>query len=194
MLHPQGVRGPWTAGVILDWHTVDSQVVGENEFGHPVFATQRSEMGELLYQFKYRNDPAAFAKLMQLCNDYLARHVSGKFEIALPVPPSNSARRITRRIAEGIAAGLGLSHSYSAITKVKSTSELKFVVDPELRKELLRDAFQVDKKQVEGKKVLLVDDVYRSGATLESAAEAVVTQGSPKALYVLALTRTRVLR
>lgn len=30
MLHPLGVKG-WNAGIILDWHTVGSQVVGENE-------------------------------------------------------------------------------------------------------------------------------------------------------------------
>jgi competence protein ComFC len=155
---PQGVKGPWKAGIILDWHTVASQVIGENEFGHPSFDTQRSEIGELLYRFKYRSDRAALTKMLRLCNDYLIRHASGKFEIVLPVPPSNS------------------------------------VVDPDVRRQLLRDGFQVDKKQVEGKRVLLVDDVFRSGATLESAAQVVTGQGSPAAVYVLAMTRTRVHR
>ncbi len=194
MLCPQGIRGPWTAGIILDWHTVGSQVVGENEFGHPIFDTQRSELGELLYQFKYRVDREAFAKMMKSCNDYLLRHASGKFDLVLPVPPSNSARMVTRRIARAIADGLGLSHSSSAITKVRNTSALKSVADPEVRRALLRNAFLVDRRQVEGKAVLLVDDVYRSGATLESAAKTIVEQGSPKALYVLAMTRTRVHR
>jgi predicted amidophosphoribosyltransferase len=194
MLHPQGLEGPWKAGIVLDWHTIGSEVVGEDELGHPIFSTQRSEIGELLYRFKYRNDEAAFGQLMRLCNDYLIRRASGKFEIVLPVPPSNARRMVTRRIAAGIAAGLGLNHSHTAITKVKNTSELKSIADAEVRKELLRDAFRVDRKQVESKKVLLVDDVYRSGATLESAAEAVTDQGNPKVLYVLAVTRTRVHR
>jgi competence protein ComFC len=194
MLHPQGVKGPWKAGIVLDWHTVASQVIGENEFGHPIFDTQRSEIGELLFQFKYRNDQAALTRLLRLCNDYLVRHASGRFEIILPVPPSNSARIVTRRIAQGIAAGLGSSYSDTALTKVENTSELKSIADREVRKELLRNAFRVDRAQVEGKAVLLVDDVYRSGATLESAAEAVASHGGPKSLYVLALTRTRVHR
>ena len=148
MLHPQGVRGPWKAGIILDWHTVASKVVGTDDFGHTIFETRRSELGELLYQFKYRNDQAALAKLLRLCNDYLVRRAAGKFEIVVPIPPSNAGRIVTRCIAQGIAAG---------------------------------------------KTVLLVDDVYRSGATLESAAEAVAGR-SPTAVYVLALTRTRVHR
>jgi len=194
MLHPQGVRGPWNAGIILDWHTVASQVVGENEFGQPIFETRRSELGELLYQVKYRHDRAALTKMLQVCNHYLARRARGKFEIVLPVPPSNAERIVTKCVAQGIAAGLGVTYSATALMKVKSTSALKSVIDPEVRKTLLRDAFQVDTKQIEGKATLLVDDVYRSGATLESAAEAVVGQGRPKAIYVLALTRTRVHR
>jgi predicted amidophosphoribosyltransferase len=194
MLHPQGVRGPWNAGIVLDWHTVASQVIGENEFGQPIFETRRSQLGELLYRFKYRNDRTALSEMLRVCNQYLARRVTGKFEIVVPVPPSNAARIVTKCIAQGIAAGLGVTYSATALTKVKSTSALKSVIDPEVRKAMLRDAFQVDMKQIEGKATLLIDDVYRSGATLESAAEAVVGQGRPKAIYVLALTRTRVHR
>lgn len=194
MLHPQGVEGPWKAGIVLDWHTITSEVVGEDEFGNPIFGTQRSEIGELLFRFKYRNDRAALEQLIRLCNGYLASLASGKFEIVLPVPPSISGRLVTRRIAEGIAAGLGLHHSHSAIKKIRNTSELKSIADPETRRELLRGAFRVDRKQVEGRAVLLVDDVYRSGATLESVANAITDQGSPKVLYVLAMTRTRVQR
>lgn len=194
MLHPQGVRGPWKAGIILDWHTVASEVVGEDDFGQPIFETRRSEIGELLYQFKYRNNRGALTMLLRLCNDYLASHAAGRFEIVLPIPPSNAARIVTKCIAHGIAAGLGLRYSDTALTKTRNTRALKSVVDPQARRALLRDAFQVDKRQVAGRTVLLVDDVYRSGATLESAAEAVVGRGCPTAVYVLALTRTRVHR
>jgi competence protein ComFC len=194
VLHPQGVKGPWKAGFVLDWHTTGSQMIGENEFGHPIFETQRSEIGELLYQFKYHNDQAALTKMLNLCIEYLADRCSGMFEIILPIPPSNPARTVTKRIAEGLAAGLGAKYSGTALKKIKSTSELKSITDPEVRKEMLRDAFQVDKPQIQGKTVLLVDDLYRSGATLEAASEAVTSQGNPKAVYVLAITRTRVHR
>jgi competence protein ComFC len=61
VLHLQGVKGPWTAGIGLDWHTTGSQLIGEDESGQLIFETQRSEIGELLYQLRYRNDQTALA-------------------------------------------------------------------------------------------------------------------------------------
>ena len=194
MLHPQGLKGPWKAGIALDWHTIDSQKIGENEFGHPIFETHRSEIGELLFLFKYRNDKTALSKLLKIILEYLSEKVKGKFDLIIPVPPSNPSRTVTFDIGSGLASGLAIGFSDSALKKIKSTEELKSVTDPEIRKEMLSDAFLVDKTQVKNKSVLLVDDLYRSGATLEAVAEAVAAQGTPRAIYVLAITRTRVHR
>ena len=194
MLNPQGIKGPWKTGIVLDWHTVGSQMVGHNEFGHPIFETQRSALGELLFRFKYRNDKEALAEILKEIVGYLAGRAEGRFETVVPTPPSNPSRTVTKEIAMGLAAGLKIAYSESALVKTKSTAELKSVADLEVRKEMLRDAFRVDRKEVEGKGILLVDDLYRSGATLEAAAEAIARQGNPRAIYVLALTRTRVHR
>lgn len=194
VLHPQGIKGPWQAGIVLDWHTVASQVIGQNEFGYPIFDNTRSEIGELLYQFKYRNDQNAFQQIVRATIEYLGDKVKGKIDVILPVPPSNPARTVTSQIAQGLANGLRVGFSGTALKKTKNTSELKSVTDPEERKKALEGAFKADKQQLEGKSVLLVDDVYRSGATLSAAAEVVTRQGRAKVVYVLAITRTRVHR
>lgn len=194
MLHPQGIRGPWKAGIVLDWHTVGSQLIGENEFGHPIFDSQRSEIGELLYKFKYRADKSALAGIVQASVEYLAERATGKFDLILPIPPSSPSRTVTKQIAKGIAVGLGCGFSDIALRKTKPTKELKSVADPELRREMLREAYTVDASQTMGKSVLLLDDLYRSGATLEAATKAVLQQGKPAAVYALAITRTRVHR
>ena len=194
LLHPQGIKGPWKAGIVLDWHTVASQIIGQNEFGYPIFDNTRSEIGELLYQFKYRGDLSALDKIVQASIEYLREKTKGKFDLIISVPPSNPARTITSQIAQGLAVGLGTNYSGTALTKCKNTSELKSVSDPEQRKQILEGAFVADSLQLEGKVVLLVDDLFRSGATLEAASEVVIGQGNTKAVYALAITRTRVHR
>lgn len=194
MLNPQGIRGPWKAGIVLDWHTVGSQVIGQNEFGHPIFETQRTEIGELLFKFKYRSDEAALDGLVTLALGFFRGRAQPKLDLVLPMPPSSAGRTVTKRIAEGLSRGLSVPCSDSALVKVKSTPELKSVSDPEVRKQMLEGAFRVDSAQIDGKSILLVDDLYRSGATLETAAEALAAQARPAAIYVLAITRTRVNR
>lgn len=194
VLHPQGVSGPWKAGIVLDWHTVASQIIGQNEFGYPIFDNTRSEIGELLYQFKYRNDQSALQKILNASIEYLGDKAKGKFNLIIPVPPSNPARTVTIQLAQGLATGLGIGFSSTALVKFKNTDELKSVSDLEQRKQMLEGAFRADRQQLEAKAVLLVDDLYRSGATLEAAAEAVSAQGKAKVVYVLAITRTRVHR
>lgn len=192
-LNPQKIEGPWRHGIVLDWHTVDSKVIGQNEYGHLIFDNTRSEIGELLYQFKYRANLGALEKLLALAT---ARLVSakGKFDLVLPVPPSNPTRTVTRQIAAGLASSLAAGTSTTALTKVRATDELKSVTDVERRKELLAGVFAADPGQTQGKRVLLVDDLYRSGATLAAATEAVYAQGRAQAVYVFAVTRTRVHR
>lgn len=154
VLHPQGIRGPWKAGIVLDWHTVASQIVGQNEFGCPIFDNTRSEIGELLYQFKYRNDQSALQKILSASFEYLGDKAKGKFDLIIPVPPSNPARTVTSQLAQGLAARLGAGFSNTALVKSKNTSELKSVSDPEQRKQILDGAFRADRQQLESKTVL----------------------------------------
>jgi hypothetical protein len=55
-IKPKTLRGPWAAGFALDVHTTGSTFLGHNEYGHPVFDTGRSPIGELVYRLKYRGD------------------------------------------------------------------------------------------------------------------------------------------
>jgi competence protein ComFC len=47
---PKKLKGPWEDGYALDIHTISSEFIGHNEFGHPQFDTKRTEIGELLYR------------------------------------------------------------------------------------------------------------------------------------------------
>ena len=192
-LHPQGIKGSWRSGIILDWHTIDSKCIGENEFGHPIFETTRSDIGELLYRFKYKNDKGALKELLSLTCKFLVT-TKGQFEVFVPIPSSNPKRTVTKQIARGLAQCLEGQYCDSAITKQGATEELKNVNDPDRRRELLSGVFRAAPEFLNGKIVLLVDDLYRSGATLEAATKVAYEHGHAKAVYVFAVTRTRVNR
>jgi len=45
-ISPKKIQGEWTSGYALDIHTLSSEFIGYNEYGHPHFDNKRSEMGE----------------------------------------------------------------------------------------------------------------------------------------------------
>jgi adenine/guanine phosphoribosyltransferase-like PRPP-binding protein len=55
-IHPARIAGRWADGRALDVHTVRSTYLGDDEFGHAQFETERSPIGELVYRLKYRGD------------------------------------------------------------------------------------------------------------------------------------------
>jgi predicted amidophosphoribosyltransferase len=78
----------------------------------------------------------------------------------------------------------------TSLTKTKTTQQMKDVGDYSARVATLQGAFASD-KQLEGKLVLLFDDLFQSGATMNVAARILKDQRLVKAVFALALTRTR---
>lgn len=78
------------------------------------------------------------------------------------------------------------------LDKQAGRQELKNVDDPDERMALLRNQLVlVADTNLLGKNVLLLDDLYRSGATLSVATEILYRQAQAKAVYVLTMTKTR---
>ena len=71
------------------------------------------------------------------------------------------------RASAEISRSLGLMLT-SAIRKAKQIPELKNVSDAEQRKHLLTGAFAVSPTAIQGERILLIDDLYRSGATMSA--------------------------
>ena len=43
LTHPTGIPGRWREGFALDYHTIKSDFIGHDEYGHPRFETVRTE-------------------------------------------------------------------------------------------------------------------------------------------------------
>ena len=189
--NPMKISGAWREGYVLDYHTVSSEFIGDDEFGNPRFETKRTEVGELLYQLKYKRNVNALEALVELTAAFV-RKWSPSVEVIVPVPPTR-VRRLQPLIglATGLGKSLGLPVLEGFVRNVKNTKELKNVFDYNERIKLLEGAYKVRDQSLRGKSVLLFDDLYRSGATLNKVTQVLYKQGQCSTVYALALTRTR---
>jgi predicted amidophosphoribosyltransferase len=190
-ISPKCLPGRWKPGFALDEHTVSSTYLGVDEFGHEQYETQRTEVGELLYRLKYKQDDDALAPLVRTAVDFIRQHLNP--EALVPMPASRPRdRQPVLDLATEIAKHLGIP-VIQAITKRGETAELKSVYDYDHRFRILAGALSLtgDPAGIRGKRVLLFDDLWRSGATLNAAADVLVDQAKVACLMVLTITKTR---
>lgn len=194
-ISPQKIKGEWTGGYALDFHTISSEYIGDDEYGHPQFVTKRSDMGEMLYRLKYKSDKS----VLRIINETVAQFINQMnwpIDLIIPVPPSRTRRTFqpVLALAKGISKLLEIELCPDCVVKTKETAELKNVYNFDERLKVLKNAYAIVKRAVAGRNVLLVDDLYRSGATLSAITRALKLAGEPKEIYVLTLTMTRRIR
>lgn len=193
MANPVQIEGAWRLGWALDVHTTSSVFLGHDENGRAQFDTTRSELGELLYQLKYANQSQAAEKIAATMAGFFSDKpvALSRIDLVVPVPASTTrAVQPVTAIASKLAKLLRKRFSENAILKTKETPTLKNIADLEQRREVLDGAFEGDKAQLNGKGVLLVDDLYRSGSTANAVTLALIAAGASR-VYFLAATRTR---
>lgn len=189
---PRRLPGRWKLGFALDVHTVSSSFVGYDEFGHERFETKRTELGELLYRLKYDHHQAALAPIITAAATFIERRRL-RPESLIPVPPSRRRRQQpVLEIVNALGSRLSLP-VIQALQRKRPTQELKSIHDFSERIRLLEDAFALtrDAVRIKGTRVLLIDDLWRSGATLNAAANLLTDEAGVGELIVLAITKTR---
>jgi predicted amidophosphoribosyltransferase len=189
-IHPRKLAGPWTMGYALDFQTTSSTFIGYNAFGHPEFDTKRPPVGELLYQLKNRGDATAIEPLADAAASFIR---NWPVDLIVPIPPSNTTRKRQPvvEVAREISRRTGVPLCLDCIKKGKKTGQLKDVFDRAKRDEILADAFMVDQKQAHGRRLLVFDDLFRSGATAAAVTRLLLSDGAAAEVYLLTLTQTR---
>jgi len=184
------LSGKWKSGYAFDLHTLASTYLGPDEFGHDRFDNTRSEMGELVYQLKYKRDQSTIPKIIELLTAITGIE---KFDFIIPVPSSRA--RVFQPVDE-IATALGKQRGVPVLigflAKESRGNELKNVTDPDQKEKLLKDAIKIaGDRKVKGKNILLVDDLYDSGATLNACCSILYEEAGAKGVFVLTMTKTR---
>jgi competence protein ComFC len=192
---PIELKGNWTLGYALDLHTVSSKPAEVDESGNVLkWDTTHTELGEELNKLKYWKEKTRVEKIAaeaaKLVDEYKEKW---QLDVIIPIPPSDMTRPFqpVYELANAIGKKCNLVVDFSFLKKIKPTSELKGIDDAEKRREILKDAFDVEPNSLAGKDVLLFDDLFRSGETLQAATDVLLKKGKARNVFVLTITKTR---
>lgn len=189
----QQIYGNWEVGYSLDRQTIKSIPIGENEWGHMQFDTTRPEVGEALFQLKYRND---FTQVPAI-SDQLHRSLSPYFTTAsfiVPMPASKPRiRQPVTEIAKKLSILMKIPCYENLLIKTTSTPTMKNISSREEKIEKLENAFTInDMLPKEGLyDVLILDDLFDSGSSLEVATKTLKQYAKIRNVYVATVTRSR---
>jgi len=136
----------------------------------------RGAIKDAIYQYKYKNkrEYADFfiEELVKNQGNHIRRWNP---DIIIPVPLHKKRRRKrgynqAEIIAGGISKNLSIPMDTHILKRVKYTNPLKEYNEKE-RQQMLIGAFQLSERNLNWKKVLLIDDIYTTGSTIDAIAK-----------------------
>ncbi|MCX7929047.1 MAG: phosphoribosyltransferase family protein [Patescibacteria group bacterium] len=190
-INPQQLFGNWIEGWALDLHTIYSIPIAPEM---NIWDTKRPPIAEELYRLKYCYEQDRVDSIAKVAAEFLNKYKSKwQLDLIIPIPPSDTTRPFqpVYEMAKSIGRLVGLPVDFNTLRKVKSTFQLKDINDPDKRREILKDAFDINFNSLSGKNVLIFDDIYRSGETLNAVCDVIMNKGKARGVYVLTITKTR---
>ena len=176
--HPRPLKGNWHTGFALDFHS-----------GFKGADWNRSSIGDLAYRLKYKSDASTLPALVKHTQELFSAHPEMKqFDIIIPVP--SSTQREFDPVPEFCRAlAVALNKSVLAcLVKARMTKKQKEMHTLPQKRNNVADAFRLN-NDITGMKILVVDDLYDSGATLEEITKLLLKHKAAR-INVLTLTRT----
>jgi len=176
--HPRPLKGLWQVGFALDFH---SSFRGAD--------WERSAIGELVYRLKYEEDRSVLPLLVEHTLALFAAHPQmTEFDVIVPVPPSTPRPfQPLEAYCQALAQAVGKPVK-NCLVKTRPTRPQKEMSTLAQKRANVAGAFTVQ-GEVTGERILLVDDLYDSGATLEEITRLLLRHGA-RQVNVLTWTRT----
>jgi predicted amidophosphoribosyltransferase len=187
------ITGNWDLGYVLDWHVENSEFLGYNQLGRAEFDTKRTEIGEAVFQLKYRNDTSKIDPLAET----MVQNLKSAFQSAslvIPMPPSKSrGTQPAVELARKVAEKMELPFFENILMKKGTTPQMKDIGTKEERINALMGCFYInDGIQNNGCwDVLVIDDLYSSGASLSASNQVLRTYQKVRKIFVAAFSRTK---
>ena len=203
------IKGNWNLGISLDLHTISSMPIFD-DYGEIIgWDTERTIIGEELYKIKYGKEskPEKLKRVELLASKVETsiidiknlikekKDIDLEIDYIISVPPSKDRGfQPVEELVKVISQKTNIAINSSILHKTKNTEELKNIDDEQARIEILRKAFDIADNALLNKNVILFDDLFRSGSTLEAITSILKNKGKAKNVIVITLTKTRTKR
>lgn len=159
------------------------------ERGGTVFTYHSAAGG--LFRFKYRGRQEYGAYYGRCMAEKLCDAAGGPDRMPdLLVPVPLSANRLRKRgynqaliLAQEISKLTGIPVRQDVLSRVADTLPMKNMT-PEERQNNLKKAFQAFGNDVELNSIMLIDDIYTTGATVDACADALYRQGARRVCFI----------
>lgn len=176
------LHGDFDAGFALANHTEIHE--GKRDY---------TEIGKKVYEFKYQGNKSHLQPLTHEIMKFINENEAyKKADLLVPIPSTAKDRDFdpVSLLVEGITACTGIPVAKNILVKTRKTRPQKELVNTTQKKLNVKNAFMIkDRGKIYRKTIILLDDLYDSGATLNECARVLRNSGAAKIL-VLALTRT----
>lgn len=191
------IWGNWDSGYSLDKHMLSSKFLGNDEWGHPRFENTRTDIGEAIYQLKYQGDFTKCNLIAQSIADNivpLLPHIS--FIIAMP-PSKVRAKQPVPEIACELAKIKALPFINDFLIKTQTTQQMKDIEKRSDKIAALQKSMQINEAVMKetlpltNYNVLIIDDLYDTGTSLEVATDILRNCDKIGKIFVATATRKR---
>lgn len=148
-----------------------------------------SNVGNALHRSKYENGGDFPDFLLRLTlKAFFKTFGNSKFDMVLYVPPTHSGD-LVKNFAVKFASVIKVPVSHKLV-KIRQTSEQKVFQNSYLKQENVKDAFSyLSPEEINGKKIILLDDIFDSGATIKEIGKLLTTMGA-EIIVPIAIAKT----